>query len=188
MTVSLCLIAYLAVIAPLIVLVHELSHVAAALAFVPHDVIVRIGVRPKIQLLKRGRLQVLVQWWGGWVGTWSWAADEVEVGKARYIWIVLAGPIASLLTALLCAALKNVLQNGPRIAYALADTARVGAIATFACTMIPMKYPSWMYGQSGVTSDGYRIWHCLIQKGSGSVIIMRSGHVEAVDRGQERGR
>lgn len=120
MTTSLCIIAYLSVIAPLIVLVHELSHAAAALAFVPHDVIVRIGVRPRIQLPKWGRLQVLAQWWGGWVGTWSCVADEVEVGKARYIWIVLAGPVASLLTALLCAALKNALQNGPRIAYALA--------------------------------------------------------------------
>lgn len=62
-TTSLCVIAYLTVIARLLVLVHELCHVAVALALVPQDVIVRIGARPRIQLLKCGRLWALMQLW-----------------------------------------------------------------------------------------------------------------------------
>lgn len=188
MTKLLCIVVYLAVIAPQLVLVHELGHVAVALALVPQDVIVRIGARPTVQLLKWGRLQVLVQLWGGWVGGWGWAADEVEVDKVHYICMVLAGPAASLLTTFLCAALKNALQDGPRIAYVLADTARVGAIATFAYTMIPMKYPSWMYGQPGATSDGYRIWYYLVRKDSRSILFRRARHDEALDGGERRGR
>ncbi len=64
MTSLLRFVVYLAVLAPLLTLVHELSHVAVTLALVPQDVIVRIGARPTVQLLKWGRLQVLVQLWG----------------------------------------------------------------------------------------------------------------------------
>lgn len=81
MTSLLWLVMYLAVLAPLLTPVHELAHVAVALALVPQDVIVRIGARPTVQLLKWGRLQVLVQLWGGWVGGWGWTADKVEANR-----------------------------------------------------------------------------------------------------------
>ena len=147
---------------------------ARVLPFVRQDVIVRIGARPTVQLFKWGRLRVLLQPWGGWVGTWVWDADEMELDKAHYIWMVLAGPVASLLMAFLFAALRNAFRDGPTIAYAVAETARVGAIVSVALTAIPIKYPAWLYGQPGVTSDGYRIWLCLALKDSRSVRIGRA--------------
>jgi len=147
---------------------------ARVVLFVGQDVIVRVGARRTVQPFKWGRLRVLFQPWGGWVGTWVWGADEVEVDKVHYIWMVLAGPVASLLMAFLFAAQRNAFRDGPTIAYALAEAARVGAMVSVALTAIPIKYPSWLYGQPGVTSDGYRIWLCLALKDSRSVRIGRA--------------
>ena len=153
MTINLLwLVVYLAVLAPLLTFARELAHVAVALALVGQDVIVRIGARPTVQLFKWGRLRVLLQPWAGWVGTWVWDADEMELDKAHYIWMVLAGPVASLLMAFLFAAQRNAFRDGPTIAYALAEAARVGAMVSVALTAIPIKYPSWLYGQPGVIS------------------------------------
>ena len=125
---------------------------ARVVLFVGQDVIVRVGTRRTVQPFKWGRLRVLFQPWGGWVGTWVWGADEVEVDKVHYIWMVLAGPVASLLMAFLFAAQRNAFRDGPTIAYALAEAARVGAMVSVALTAIPIKYPSWLYGQPGVIS------------------------------------
>jgi hypothetical protein len=159
------IIIFWAAIVPLITLIHNLGHAAAALALVPeHGVVVRLGSDPKISLVRRGRLEVLLQPWSGWVGRWGWTAGVVEARRAHFVWIMLAGPLASILAALLFGVVKSMFAAGPLFMRDLAQAGMVAAIIQFAASILPVTYPSWLIGYSDMWSDGLRLWRCLAGK------------------------
>ncbi|HHZ07121.1 MAG TPA: M50 family metallopeptidase [Clostridiales bacterium] len=176
------IIAFLAVVAPLLTLIHELGHAGAALALVPqHDVTIRIGRDPKISLYKRGRLHILVHPLGGCEGHYGWGAARVEVATSSAIWIALAGPLASLVMALVCAGLKNALGEGPSLARTLVNASMYYNMLQFAATIIPVKYPTWWFGYAGRWSDGLLAWHCLFGEGDKVVLTDTARRDEIVN-------
>jgi hypothetical protein len=175
----LCIIVFVAIVAPLLTLIHELGHALVALTLIPQDIVIRLGQDSKIRLFRRGRLQILVQPIGGWFGYYNWAADVVEVKKSHALWIALAGPAASLLTALLCATLKSVLDVGLPFAGDLIHMSMVYAIILFLATIIPIKYPSWWIGYAGRWSDGCLAWYCLFGESDKVVFVKKARHDEA---------
>ncbi|MBN1921433.1 MAG: hypothetical protein JW892_09325 [Anaerolineae bacterium] len=146
------------IVLPLMTLVHELSHALAVLVLTDHEVTVRLGNSDK-QLKRRwNRLQFCIGWATGFIGTFHYA-DE-GVAPYRNLAIHLAGPLASLLLALLGWGITSLREIPLWLARA-GNAMAIAACIQFLITILPMRYPRWLPGYGGKSSDGWRALHSL---------------------------
>jgi len=150
------------IVLPLMTLVHELSHTLAVLLLTDREVALRLGNGEHQLQLRWKRLQLSIGWASGFIGTFRYA-DE-GIAPYRNLAIHLAGPLASLLLALLGWGITSLREIPLWLARA-GNTLAIAACIQFLATILPMRYPRWLPGYGGKSSDGWRALHSLKQAG-----------------------
>ena len=146
------------IVLPLMTLVHELSHALAVLALTGREVTIRLGHSEQQLKWRWNRLQLCIGWATGFIGTFRYADESVT--PYRKLAIHLAGPLASLLLALLGWGITS-LQGIPLWLARAGNTMAIAACIQFLATILPMRYPRWVPGYGGKSSDGWRALQAL---------------------------
>ena len=147
-----------ALVEPLALLVHELAHAAAVLAFTDGDAAVVVGSDDGWQW-QRGRLSVTVDpttaaalWYG------VFRCETLPDRTWQAVAVPLAGPAATLGVFLGVTALITVSAGVVQfVLYALFWAELTRLIAT----LVPVQYPSWWGQYAGMPSDGRRAMAAL---------------------------
>jgi len=148
------------IVLPLMTLVHELSHALAALAFTGREVTLRLGNGERQLTSRWNRLQLCIGWATGFIGTFHYTDEGIT--PYRNLAIHLAGPLASLLLALLGWGITS-LQEIPLWLARAGNTMAIAACIQALVTIFPMRYPRWVPGYGGKSSDGWRALQALRQ-------------------------
>ncbi len=165
-------VVYICITGPLETLIHELAHALTSRILTKQPVQVYLGIIPQDDevydaSLKRPRTLVFtlagitfhLKPFSGPIGFAYWEPiDEHE------LWTYLAGPLASLLLAILFSITTYFARSHTHafsIWYYLNQTAALAASAKFLCTIIPIRYPAWWWRYAGYPSDGYQILQVL---------------------------
>ncbi|MDX9955959.1 MAG: hypothetical protein RBT75_17805, partial [Anaerolineae bacterium] len=96
----------------------------------------------------------------GFIGTFRYT--EEGVAPYRNLAIHLAGPLASLLLALLGWGVLS-LQAIPLWLARACNTIAIAACIQFLVTILPVRYPRWVPGYGCKSSDGWRALQSLRQ-------------------------
>ncbi|MCP5098362.1 MAG: hypothetical protein GY943_22665 [Chloroflexi bacterium] len=149
------------IIFPIITLLHELGHcIAALIATQNRDVQCVLGTDPnrsKFTLRVGQRLKILLKFGTGFFGIFL-VEHSQTLTKNQTIFINLAGPLVSLMIFLIFFLLPS---SDKIIINTIVPIFWNGAIYQLLFTLIPMRYPQWMGGYGGISSDGLRIWHAV---------------------------
>lgn len=151
------------IIAPGQTLLHELGHAAAALLLSDAPVTVVLGdyrqheSNPRKVDMQTGRLRYVLQPLSGFTGFYIWSRDESS--RRTRIIVNLAGPVTSLLIALLLWYLDTALQVDALSP--LLYWSGILAFWQFVFTILPIRYPRWMGAYQGRISDGRRVYRLL---------------------------
>lgn len=159
------------VVAPVLTLLHELGHAAAALMLTRRPVTVILGDcrhRPDLAHVRGawGRLAFRARLPSGWVGFCD--RDDQALSSRRAATIVLSGPAASLALALELSVVANGLRDAPPLVQTVSVWAAFGALLQFLATIVPWRYPRWWGGGAygGIASDGLWAWRLLREGGA----------------------
>lgn len=148
------------IVMPLMTLVHELSHALAVLTLTGREVTLRLGNGERQLKWRWNRLQLCTGWATGFIGTFHYADEGVS--PYRKLAIHLAGPLASLLLGLLGWGITS-LQEIPLWLARAGNTIAIAACIQALATILPMRYPRWVPGYGGKSSDGWRALEALRQ-------------------------
>ena len=142
--------------APVLVLLHELAHAAAALRLTTGKVTVSSGPGEDGPALVGDRLELELSPWI-FMGLGRCAIDAETLTRRRAeAWVAAAGPVASLLGAIALTSLALSLEG------AAAEWMIMGAVASgagFVGTAMPIAYGRGFQGVS--ESDGRVVWRVL---------------------------
>lgn len=143
---------------PVLVLVHELGHAAATLAFTDGTATVVVGGERR--RWERGRLTVRFDP-GGWRRWWYGFTRYGRLPAAawREAVVHLAGPAATAVVLLVVTVLVNV-ASGRWIRFALYSAFWWTAFQ-LAGTLVPLRYPSWWGSYADHPSDGLQAQRAL---------------------------
>ena len=144
---------------PLITLIHELSHAAAALLLTNNPVRVGLGSGPPQIEQRVGRLTLQIRLFSGAFGFCFWRVDHALVG--RRVWILLGGPLASLLMVVAFSLAAYFLRDGNVFLQAVCSWTAFGALLQLIFTALPIRYPAFWGAYVGMASDGLRIRQLL---------------------------
>ncbi len=150
-------------IIPLITLLHELGHAAAALLLSDEPVTVVLGdyrqreTSPRKLDAQAGRLRYVLQPLSSFTGFYIWSHDNTS--HRNQILVNLAGPVVLLLLALLLWYLDTSLTI--EALSPLLYWSGIMVFWQFILTILPIRYPRWMGAYSGYASDGLRVYRLL---------------------------
>ena len=161
-----------AVLAPPLVVWHELGHAVAALLLTRGPVEARVGAEESPFWFSAGRLRVVISplpLAGG-----ECRYDDATLDRGRdEAWIAAAGPLASALAAGLLTALALALGSAddPLVTVAVVG-AQVAALQTI-MTLLPIRYALGS-GAAGAESDGLALRR-ILSGGSGRAPVLTHG-------------
>jgi len=152
------------VIFPALTFLHEIGHAIPVLFLTKKDVMIVLGgkrtnISPTNTLtLELGRIRFTIfptYFWGGF-----YFSDASNLTTFERVIIILGGPVASLLIAIIIWFLDMSLQPDLGTAFdSLPPMIGLAAFIQFLMTIIPIKYPAWLPIYGGMSSDGYRALH-----------------------------
>lgn len=147
------------VVAPTCTLLHEVGHGLGAISTSKSDVHIYLGKRTKDnkENFQLGRLHFHIQ--GSLSGFAQW---EKGLDKRQRAVALAGGPIMSLLLVLLFGLLVSLISQSE--VRQLMNWALMFNIIQFTGTIIPITYPRWMGGFSGLPSDGLQLLRLLREK------------------------
>ncbi len=165
-------VAYICILGPFETFIHELAHALTSRILTKQPTQVYLGIIPQDDevfnpLLKRPRTLVFslagisfhLKPFSGPLGFAHWEpVDEHE------LWTYLAGPLASLLLAIIFSVTTYFARSHVHafsIWYYINEFAAIAAFLQFLLTIIPMRYPSWWWKYAGYPSDGYQVLQIL---------------------------
>ena len=137
---------------------HECGHALTALALTNREVTILLGDGRKGVRWRKGRLQVVIGWFTGFVGFARY--DREQIAPHRILWITLAGPLVSLLLCILFGGIAFIWSE-PQWLVSVVRTLAYATFAQFLFTILPLRYPRWFLAYGGKTSDGWRILEIL---------------------------
>ena len=147
---------------PITVLVHELGHAIPSLLFTKDNVTIYVGSHGDINkswFFKIDRLQ----------GFLSYDIFQAQMGLCTHastpsiqhtLWIILGGPLASLLFGFLLIGLVNFVEFPPLLNFVM-YLLLVSSIFDFFTNMIPSKNPSYLFDGTPVYNDGNSFFKLL---------------------------
>ncbi|MCM3711930.1 hypothetical protein [Sporosarcina luteola] len=152
----LLIIIFYIIIAPTCVLLHEIGHGLGAVFASKNHVHIYLGSKSEKnkEIFRLGRLHFHIIW--SYIGFAYW---EGELSKRQRAIALIGGPLMSLLLALLFGLLTLLGPRGDM--QTLFWWITLVNFFQFAVTIIPMKYPRWMWGYSGHPSDGLQLLRLL---------------------------
>lgn len=150
------------VVGPLLTFLHELGHAGAALVFTDDWVRIEMGSQGLVASMTLGRLALQLRFGTGFVGYFWYGGSPA--GTWQRIAIQAAGPIVSLLIAIVSYGFIFSLESPPDVVRTVLFWTGNGALIQFLVTAIPIRYPGWWYGYAGMASDGERIRRALRQR------------------------
>jgi hypothetical protein len=139
---------------PALVLLHELGHALTALDMTEGRVCMKAG-SPTMVNLRVGRLELALSPWPGFGGSCEYEPDTLRGSPRGEAWIVVAGPVTSLLTGVVLAFLAAMAQGMLREVLVLG--AALSGIG-FLLSGLPLRYGR---GLGGGESDGTSVWRIL---------------------------
>jgi hypothetical protein len=147
------------VVIPICTFLHELGHAVMALLLTSHKVTIQLGKQGIKWRIPLRRLTII--WCLGFGAVWGVCHFEGqgEIQPNRNIWILLGGPITSLLFTIFFSSL-DVLADG---AVLFLDIFSTATLIAFLITAIPWYYPKWMGVMGGMSSDGLEVWRLIKQ-------------------------
>ncbi|GAC1648048.1 MAG: hypothetical protein NVS4B12_16210 [Ktedonobacteraceae bacterium] len=161
---------YICITGPFETLIHELAHALTSRILTKQPVQVYLGIIPQDDevfhpLMKRPHTLVFtlagitfhLKPFSGPVGFAHWEpVDEHE------LWTYLAGPLASLLLAIIFSVTTYFARSHTfSIWYYINEVTAIAAFLQFVVTLLPIRYPSWWWLYAGYPSDGYQVLHIL---------------------------
>ena len=147
---------------PITVLVHELGHAIPSLFFTKEKVTIYVGSHGDINkslFFNIGRLQ----------GVLSYDIFQAQMGLCTHspttsikqtLWIILGGPLASLLFGFLLIGFVNFFEFPPLLNFIM-YLLLVSSIFDFFTNMIPSKNPSYLFDGTPVYNDGNSFFKLL---------------------------
>ncbi|HLO28787.1 MAG TPA: hypothetical protein VK249_06615 [Anaerolineales bacterium] len=152
---------YVLVAVPVCLVLHELGHAGMVLLVSRQKVTFQFGVRGTKWEFHFGRLTILLYLERGtFLGSRYQLEARAELTKSQILWMILGGPLASLLLTILCG---GVWWATNRI-----DPWRgltIINLINFLWTIIPQHYPEWQGAQAGFPNDGLQIIQLLRSSG-----------------------
>jgi len=156
---ALMLLFYLVII-PASILIHELSHGAAALILTKDKIRIYLGpVNEGKASFRIGRVLIFIKpaYTGRFVfNTLKW----MDLSKFQRIVIAAAGPMGSILLSCLLSTIWMNMDSA-NVLHDLIAAVVIYNLLVFIATMIPLKYPRWWMDYGGMYSDGYRIMQAM---------------------------
>lgn len=166
---SIWLLLYIAtlwiVIFPITTFLHECGHAFTGLSLTNKEFTIQLGNGHNTLKLIRRRLHVIIGLFSGFVGYTRY--DKNQLSTRHILLITIAGPIVSLVFAGLCFFLSALWNEVPSQGVILSAFAYAN-LAQLLFTIIPFRYPQWLPGYRGMTSDGWRILEILRGQSSSS--------------------
>jgi hypothetical protein len=150
---------------PITTLLHECGHAFTTLALTDRDVSIQLGNGRKGLKWQSGRLKIIAGWFTGFVGFTRY--NQKDIAPHRILWITLAGPLVSLVLTILFWIPASIWSEPPWLVFVLKSLS-YATLAQFLFTILPWRYPRWLPGYSGCTSDGLRILEVLGLNDSGT--------------------
>ncbi|WP_252503999.1 hypothetical protein [Sporosarcina sp. Marseille-Q4943] len=152
----LLLIIFYIFIAPTCVLLHEIGHGLGAVLAPNNHVHIYLGPisEKNKETFRVGRLHFHIIW--SYIGFVHWKG---ELSKRQRAIALIGGPLMSLLLAFLFGMLTLLAPRNDMQTLYWSTT--LLNFFQFLVTIIPMKYPRWMGGYSGYSSDGLQLLRLL---------------------------
>jgi hypothetical protein len=150
---------YLLIAFPICLVLHELGHATMILLLSKQKVAFQFGVNGTKREIQLGRLTILLYFEPSALFFCRYRLEnKMELSKRQDFGITIGGPIASLLSAILCGVLWWV-SNGadPWTGFTMIN------LAIFLNTSIPTQYPKWQGAQAGIPNDGLQLVQLLRQ-------------------------
>lgn len=143
---------------PLTTFLHECGHALVVLLLTHLPVMIVLGDQRKGLKWQWGRLGVSAGWNIGFVGFIRY--NEQQLTRRQGLAVTLAGPAVSLLLTVLLGSLSGMLREPQWVRLAV-TTLTYAAAAQLLFTLLPVRYPRWLPGYAGKTSDGWRALQLL---------------------------
>jgi hypothetical protein len=147
------------VVAPINTLLHELGHAIVVLFLTNHGVTIQFGNRGSMCRTQIGRLKVILYLEPGVVWGVCRLEDNEKIPLNRYIWIIMGGPVTSLLLTILFGSLA-LLSNWNAPGWILFAAYNLIVVLL---TVLPLTYPKWTGVMAGMPSDMLQAWRLIQQ-------------------------
>ncbi|HLR43223.1 MAG TPA: hypothetical protein VK067_08310 [Pseudogracilibacillus sp.] len=140
---------------PICVLLHEVGHGIGLSTSSNAHVHIYLGLKSKSnkENFQIGRMHFHLQW--SYIGFVSW---DKMLSKREKAFALAGGLIMSLILALLCGIIALVFNGKLQTLFGWTSTFN---FIQFLVTIIPIRYPQWMGGYSGLSSDGLQLLKIL---------------------------
>lgn len=147
------------IVMPTLVLLHELGHAMVHL-IIGEKVCVTLGNGQSFINIDLGNLKLIISPFSLNVGFCYWDYQPSFIAEVISF---ASGPIVSLCCCVACYLLG--LSHPMGLKKYILDFAMWFCLFQFVLTAVPIKYPGFMYGYSGLPNDGYQLYKLFIGRG-----------------------